>query len=151
MKYKQTLTAKEVKEIGTIVYDVFDEGLRFIIMRGPYHWCGYVGIPEEHPLAGFDYETISFVSAHGGLTYSKLGGKEGVSGSSWPKGYWWYGWDYGHSGDYSHFEKMPDRKARDDKDGTIKEVIDDSWEALHDFKKLMKFTEEILKKSNLVR
>jgi len=71
MKYETNLTAKEVKNVGTIVHDVFDEGLRFIIMRGPLHWCGYIGIPKDHPLAGFSYDDISLISAHGGLTFAE--------------------------------------------------------------------------------
>ena len=134
-----TARAREVNEVGRTVYDVFDEGLRFIIKRGPFHWCGYVGIPKDHPLAGFGYDDISFVSAHGGLTFAREGG------NNWPENYYWYGWDYGHSGDYSHFEHRPDPKERGDKDWMIEEVIKDSWDTLYEFKQLMKFAEKINK------
>ena len=137
----QTFTAKEVKEIGRIVYDIFDGGLRFIVMRGPYHWCGYMGVPKDHPLAGFDYNDLPSINAHGGLTFSS------EARGNWPEGYWWYGWDYGHLGDYSHFEKMPERLERGDKDWTIEEVIKDSQETLCDFKELMKFVEKIILKT----
>lgn len=135
----KTARARDVSEVGRIVYDIFDEGLRFIIMRGPFHWCGYVGISKDHPLAGLDYEDISFISAHGGLTFSS-GARDG-----WPEGYYWYGWDYGHLGDYCHFER-PEIKERGDKDWTIEEVINDSWETLYDFKKVMRLVEKILRK-----
>ena len=138
MKYPETTTAKDIK-IGTIVHDVFDEGLRFIIMRGPYHWCGYVGIPEDHPLAGLSYNDINFVSAHGGLTFAS------EARDFWPKGYYWYGWDYGHAGDKSYFD-IPNY-YREGKDWTIEEVIKDSWDALYDFKQLMKLAEKIKNKN----
>lgn len=135
-------TAKEIKEIGQIVYDIFDEGLRFIIMRGPYHWCGYVGIPKEHPLAGMSYEDISFLRAHGGFTFASEGKKEG----SWPEGYYWYGWDYGHLGDYSYYADTLERKNNGDKDWIVGEVIEDSQDTIYDFKKLLKLAEKIKNK-----
>ena len=135
---KNTQTAGGIK-VGTIVHDIFDEGLRFIVMRGPFHWCGYVGIPVEHPLAGFSYDDLSFISAHGGLTFSRKGDKKG----NWPKEFWWYGWDYGHLGDKSHFEKNIDPPELGEKDWTIQEVIDDSRDTLYEFKKLMKLAEKI--------
>ncbi|OGK35114.1 hypothetical protein A3F59_02670 [Candidatus Roizmanbacteria bacterium RIFCSPHIGHO2_12_FULL_38_13] len=139
-----TATAKEVSEIGRIVYDVFDEGIRFIIMRGPYHWCAYIGIPVEHPLAGMSYDDMS-INAHGGLTFSAKGGgkKKNEEDILWPEGYWWYGWDYGHSGDYSHFEHRPEKMMEDDKDWTIDEVIKDSMDTIYDFKKLLKLAGKI--------
>jgi len=137
-------TAGEITKVGTIVHDVFDEGLRFIVMRGPFHWCGYVGIPEEHPLAGLSYDDISFISAHGGLTYANEASK------NWPKGYFWYGWDYGHPGDASHYGGRVGKisPVRDeDKDWTVAEVIADSWGALYEFKKLMRVAEKIANKT----
>ena len=88
-------TWEELKELksGTILYDEYDEGLRFIVMRGPPALCGYVGVPESHPLAGHSYDDLP-VEAHGGLTFGQKGD------GRWPEGYFWYGWDYAHSGDY---------------------------------------------------
>lgn len=131
--------ARDVNEVGKIVYDIFDEGLRFIIMRGPYHWCGYIGIPIDHPLAGFSYEDILFISAHGGLTFADKGKNE------WPVNYYWYGWDYGHLGDYSHFNEknFVFKLEQDEKDWTLQEVIEDSQDTIYEFKKLMKLAEKI--------
>lgn len=136
-KYADTQTAEGI-EVGTIVYDVFDEGVRFITMRGPFHWCGYLGIPLDHPLAGFDYDAVP-LEAHGGLTFSSK------ARDVWPEGYWWYGWDYGHSGDRSYFSSGADR---DGKDWTIKEVIEDSQNTVWEFKTLMKLAEKIKAKSS---
>lgn len=49
------------------------------------HLCGYVHLPENHPLSGFDYDDIP-ISCHGGLTFSEGG---------------LIGFDCAHSGDYS--------------------------------------------------
>ena len=136
----EDLTWEELrlKPSGTILHDEFDEGIRFIVMRGPIALCGYAGIPIDHPLAGQSYEDLS-IDAHGGLTFSRNGrGK-------WPEGYYWYGWDYGHSGDYCfYFDETPigDEKG---KKWLVKDVIDDSWHALYEFKELMKLTEKIRK------
>lgn len=142
---KDTRTAKEVTSVGEIVHDVFDEGLRFIVMRGPASWCGYVGVPKEHPLAGFGYDDISFIEAHGGLTFASGGQKE------WPEGYYWYGWDYAHAGDKTSFrnEWRGVLDSDDDKDWTVEEVIKDSWTTLYQFKQLMRFAEKIAAKKNL--
>lgn len=57
---------------------------------GPYHRCGYVGIPQGHPLYGVHYNDIQ-ASIHGGLTYSD---------EEWPdNSKWWVGFDCAHSGD----------------------------------------------------
>lgn len=129
-------------ETGTIYHDEYDEGIRFIIMRGPGALCAYVGIPEKHPLAGHDYDSLP-VSAHGGLTYSR----QGTDDDYRPVGFWWYGWDYGHIGDKSFYDLDYPRLAHNNRPWTVEEVKKDSWEALYDFKALMKLAEKIHKKA----
>ena len=127
------------KDIGTILYDVFEGGVRFIVMRGPSSLCAYVGIPSEHPLAGYDYDDIS-VRAHGGLTFASEGG------DTWPKGFYWYGWDYSHSGDYSFSDdyfKETDLENKTDKKWLVEDVIEDSWETIYDFERLVGLAEKI--------
>lgn len=34
------------------------------------HWCGYVGVPPEHPWAGHTYDSDVEVDVHGGLTFA---------------------------------------------------------------------------------
>lgn len=140
----ENLTAKEVPEIGKIVHDKFDEGVRFIVMRGPASWCAYVGVPNGHPLAGHSYDDLS-IDCHGGLTFASEGGKQ-----NWPAGYYWYGWDYSHAGDISVYDYDPrireDGPNRSYHDWTLGEVIKDSWGAIYDFKKLMLLSEEIKNK-----
>ena len=139
--WQQVVDAKP----GHIFIDRFDEGLRFIIMRGPFNLCAYVGIPEAHPLANHDYNDLP-VDCHGGLTFGAHGRQKG---ETWPSGYYWYGWDYGHCDDYSIMEYHSDsdqllRKFREaHKKWTVRDVEEDSWHALYDFKHLAKLAERI--------
>ena len=84
---------------GTIYADWKHGNYRCIIMRGPCALCGYIGVKSDHPAFGKDYSDID-VSCHGGLTFSQEGKDEG----NWPSGWWWFGWDYGHSGDASFYD-----------------------------------------------
>lgn len=125
---------------GTILHDEFGEGVRFIVMRGPGSLCAYVGIPIDHPLANQNYGDLP-ISAHGGLTYSSEGK------GSWPEGFYWYGWDYAHSGDYVFYNDDTPLSSKfyhgEDKKWLVKDVIDDSWETLYEFKKLLHLVEKI--------
>lgn len=133
-----TARAIEVEEVGRIVFDKFEDGLRFIILRGPASFCAYVGVPKDHPLAGFDYDDLMGVSAHGGLTYAG----NGITGS--PDGYYWYGWDYAHAGDVSVYDyKYSKDSISEEHDWTVAEIVKDSWDTLYDFKKLLKLAEKI--------
>jgi hypothetical protein len=85
-------------EKGTIVYDVVKEGYRLLIMRGPAGWCCYIGVPLDSPLArmGYSDDALAGFECHGGLTYANDGD------DVWrPTGWWYFGWDYGHAGDWS--------------------------------------------------
>lgn len=79
--------------VGTVYEDGHENGVRFIIVRGPHSLCAYIGVPPDHPLAGRDYDDIP-LEVHGGLTFGALG-----DGEHYPAGTFWYGWDYGHSQD----------------------------------------------------
>ncbi|GAI67576.1 unnamed protein product, partial [marine sediment metagenome] len=57
------------------------------------HLCGYVAVPKGHPCYGKHYDHMPYddlfpVEVHGGLTFSREG-----NGNTWPKGYWWLGFD----------------------------------------------------------
>jgi hypothetical protein len=61
------------------------------------HLCGYVYIPEGHPLFGKGYDEID-IDVHGGLTFSERVGK-----------YWLIGFDCAHMGDivpYMYFKNL---------------------------------------------
>lgn len=123
---------------GTILHDEFNEGVRFIVMRGPASLCAYVGIPIDHPLANQGYDDLPIV-AHGGLTFASKGR------DAWPEGFYWYGWDYAHAGDCAFYddEFRVAGKVNLDKKWLVKDVIDNSWETLYEFKKLLHLTEAI--------
>jgi hypothetical protein len=128
-------------ESGRKLVDRFDEGLRFIIMRGPCSLCAYIGVPADHPLADFSYEWLP-VRANGGLTYAAKG-----DGKNFPAGWFFYGWDYAHCGDYCfHDEKYKDGPSKDKK-WLVEDVESDSWSTLNDFHNLAKLAEGIVAKS----
>lgn len=75
-----------------------------LMVRGPLgSWCGYVGVPEGHPLFGKNYDDAATeaLDAHGGLTYAAACSgsichvpREGESDHVW-----WFGFDCAHLGD----------------------------------------------------
>jgi hypothetical protein len=136
-------TWEEVKQAkpGEIFHDEHKDGLRFIVMRGPMHLCAYVGLPSGHPLAGHSYDDLP-IHVHGGLTF----GREG-DGKQWPGGFFWYGWDYGHAGDYATTYDdagWTTLASSNYRKWTTPDVIQDSWPALYDFAQLVKLSESIV-------
>ncbi len=87
----------ESKPAGTILRDWQERGVRAIIMRGPHSLCAYLGVPESHPVARecIGYDTLNDIGpfVHGGWTFG------GVGEEPRPRGWYWFGWDYAHSGD----------------------------------------------------
>lgn len=68
-------------------------GYSWAIIRTPaLHLCGYVQVPETHPLYKQHYDAFE-VSVHGGLTY----GREADA----PLSGYWLGFDCAHSEDLS--------------------------------------------------
>lgn len=87
-------------------------GLDCLMHRNPGGaWCGYVGVPEGHPLfkvSYCDYDKMPDIRVHGGLTYSDVcqESKETpgrgichVPLPGRPAHVWWLGFDCAHSGD----------------------------------------------------
>lgn len=130
-------------EQGTIVTDWPEDGMRIIIMRSRIHFCCYIGIPKDHPLAGHDYDLLP-IQCHWGLTF----GQEG-DGEYYPAGYYWYGWDYAHFDDAPLYSPRVEEiigtsySATDGKKWTPKLIKEDAEDAIYDFKRLMKLAEEI--------
>jgi hypothetical protein len=83
-----------------------ESGLPCLAQRNPYGaWCGYVGIPPEHPWWGLDSQEYPAydVDVHGGLTYD-AGGDDGefiheVTTLGDVSRHWWFGFDCGHAMD----------------------------------------------------
>ena len=134
---------------GEILEDWHVGCVRAIIMRGPASLCAYLGVPEGHPLAEQDYDSIP-LNCHGGLTFASKGeGRKKEHG--WPEGYYWYGWDYSHCDDaavYSFESYMlaiePNPRG---KQWTVKEVKDEVKDVLWDFKILCELAETITNKN----
>lgn len=66
------------------------------------HWCGYVGVPREHPAYGKGYDDVN-VDFHGGLTYSRACSGQicHVPAPGMPDDVWWLGGDFAHLFDLS--------------------------------------------------
>jgi hypothetical protein len=130
-------------EPGHVFYDAIEEGVRILVVRGPASLCAYLGVPKDHPLAGFDYNDL-VISVHGGLTYGSTGGKE------WPEGFYWYGWDYAHCDDYSTYydDGRTSEILRNGHKWTVEEVVKEAKEACWDFRRLMKLAEKCAMKDS---
>ena len=93
-------------EYGTIVYDTVKDWtislLRLLIMRGTMSWCSYIGVALDSPLSGLSYQDdiLSGFSCHGGLTFAGEG-----DDINRPAGWYYFGWDYGHGGDWTSIAK----------------------------------------------
>ena len=91
-------------------------GLPCLAVRNPPagNWCGYVGLPPEHPLYGKGYNNdgVDF-EVHGGLTFANKcspGENEAqgichTPGPGEPDHVWWLGFDCAHYGDFSPQDK----------------------------------------------
>jgi len=121
-----------------VLLDTWEEGLRIIILSLGTHPCAYVGIPLEHPLAGFNYDDLDFIECHGGFTFSEAGDDKYL-----PKGFWWYGWDYAHVGDWMGYYK--EGEFRDYKKWTTEEIYEEAKLVAWDMRKLMNLIEKIIK------
>jgi hypothetical protein len=82
-------------------------GVPCLAVRGVHGaWCGYVGVPPEHPAYGQAYTDVE-VDVHGGLTYAgacQRGGNEAraichVPGGADHDAVWWLGCDTCHAWD----------------------------------------------------
>lgn len=71
------------------------------IRRGELgYWCGYVGVPREHPAYGKPYDDVE-VDFHAGLTYARACEDLicHVPQPGMPDDVWWLGGDFAHVGD----------------------------------------------------
>jgi hypothetical protein len=131
--YPGSLSDPTAIPCGTVVRDWVEDGVRTLVMKANFNLCVYFGIPLEHPLAHQAYDDLP-IRCHGGLTF----GQEG-DGRYHPKGYYWYGYDYAHSGDFIFGASV----GGDGKKWTIKELVDDSWSPRYNLVKLLRLAERI--------
>jgi hypothetical protein len=89
--------------------DFVHAGFACFAKRGPAgSWCGYVGVPSDHPAYGKEYDDVD-VDVHGGLTYSDRCQGElcHIPEPGMPDDVWWFGFDCAHLLDLS-----PGRNSR---------------------------------------
>lgn len=88
-----------------------ETGYPCLVNRGPMGaLCGYVGVPEGHPLYGRPYGDVD-ADVHGGLTFSAPCSHEEdpakgichIPEPGEPDNVWWFGFDCAHA-----FDLMPD-------------------------------------------
>lgn len=117
------------------------EGLQFKVISLGSHPCAYIGVPLTDFLAGSSYNDIP-IDVHGGFTFAREGDS---SGNYLDSGYFWFGWDYGHAGDYAPsygFTKFGE--SPEDKKWSTDEILDEVWSACYDFKALQRLSEHII-------
>ena len=81
-----------------------------LMVRGPHgSWCGYVGVPANHPAVENDRDDLD-LTVHGGITYGPSPCQEGANeargichkpGADEPDHVFWLGFDCAHAGDFS--------------------------------------------------
>lgn len=86
-------------------------GLPCLAVRAPMgHWCGYVGVPEGHPLYQMSdsHAAVEGLQVHGSITFTEScqTGDEAraichIPEEGMPDRVWWLGFDCGHSWDLS--------------------------------------------------
>jgi len=144
MMEREKLTWEQIKKskTQTIFHDEHKDGVRFIVLRGPGTLCAYVGIPIDHPLAGFNYDDIPSIEVHGGLTYSGDILDDGK--------YYWYGWDYGHCDDYVFYYDSSPLEGKFDhskkKKWLVEDVVEDSYWGISEFVRLARLAEKMTNK-----
>lgn len=131
--------------MSPVVYDKLIAGTPFrgLILRSMTHFCAYIGVPEDSWLA--DMEHLDF-QCHRGVNFRRPG-----DGVHRPKGFFWYGWDYGHAGDEMTFppevmDVMPAEFADllpKGKKWTVEEIEQDIFDAAMDLTESMKSAEEL--------
>lgn len=91
-----------------------ETGLDCLAVRnGGGAWCGYVGLPPDHPFHGVDYDDAhdrADINVHGGLTFA-ASCHEDERGEGYgichiplpgrPADVWWLGFDCAHAWDLS--------------------------------------------------
>jgi hypothetical protein len=124
-------------EKGTLLADWYEDGIRFVVLAH-FGFCAYLGVPVDHPLAGFGYDEMP-LDCHGGLTFAYEG-----DGENRPKFFYFYGWDYSHAGDKTFSRTgLIESPYKGDREWTLGEIKAEMKSASYDFKRLMKLAEVI--------
>lgn len=101
-------------------------GKPFRVLARNSHFCAYIGIDSHHRLYKAKYRDID-LDVHGGLTFSGMGDNHHFLEDD----IWWLGWDYAHAGDFYYKPPHLAENKFNDRDWTLREVINDSVESLY--------------------
>jgi len=88
--------------------DFVHAGLACLALRNHHgNWCGYVGVPPEHPAYGKSYGDVD-VDVDGGLTYARRCEEPicHISQPGMPDDVYWLGFDCGHAWDLTPAWRM---------------------------------------------
>jgi len=140
-KFKEMVYRKENLDKPEILFDEEYYWFRIIGMSLGTHPVAYVGLPENHILAGFNYFDLGIIDVYGGLTFSGKG-----DGNYLPEGYWWYGWDYAHSGDWMGYYDENDGWVGSYKKWTTRQIYEDAKDVVKQLINLEEFAKAMLKK-----
>jgi hypothetical protein len=134
---------RQYDNIGFVYLDwvtTDDDGqnpLRALVVESAASLTAYVGVPLDHLLAHLNYEEMDgMLDVHGGMTYGTPGGTD-----IWPAGWYWYGWDYAHWGDYTKIDRTYGR-GQGGHEWTIPEVYAHAQAALRQLRNLTQNREE---------
>ena len=87
-------------EIPIVLRQGYSGDFQFVILTVGTHPCAYVGVNKKHKLFGLDYDELyeenRNIECHGGMTYAS----DHISQVKNMGKRWWFGWDYGHYGDF---------------------------------------------------
>ena len=98
-KHMNEVTYSNLQSNQQVIKDGHYYGVRYVIVAGGWHPCAYVQCDEEFlDKHRGNYDDLDCITVHGGVTWTGAVNKiyalqdyEGV----------WFGWDYGHAGDWS--------------------------------------------------
>jgi len=92
------------------------------------HYCGYVGIPRDHPL--IKNGAIKKLEVHGGVTFcgDSRGLKLSWGKKLWESPYFWVGFDCSHAGDYSPFYPTGHKWTLGELIKEVNHLADQLWE-----------------------
>jgi ribosomal protein L24E len=84
------------------------------------HLCGYVGVPMGHRFFGADYNDVTEIEVHGGLTFADFCNEDAPPGhgichvplEGRPGKVWWFGFDCDHCFDLSPSKATPCREEQ---------------------------------------
>lgn len=94
--------------------DFHHAGFACLALRNFYvgNWCGYVGVPSNHPHYNADYNDVP-VDCHGGLTYGEVCDGSHICHVPQPgesDDLFWFGFDCNHSWDIAPGSIMRDKQ-----------------------------------------